>query len=169
VEGALREQRLPRADSCIPGFEVEVEALNADPTPIANLTVPAIVEHLESVVAPIEPAPILMGHSAGGVFTQLLMDRGYGAAGVAINSAPTEGVKRVPLSQIRSSFPVLKNPPTGTRPSGSPSSSGATCSRTRSARRRRGGYTSATTSPRRAASSGTVRSRTSIRGLRTRM
>jgi pimeloyl-ACP methyl ester carboxylesterase len=38
------------------------------------------------------------------------MDRGYGAAGVAINSAPTEGVKRVPLSQIRSSWPVLKNP-----------------------------------------------------------
>ena len=37
------------------------------------------------------------------------MDRGYGAAGVAINSAPIEGVKRVPLSQIRSSFPVLKN------------------------------------------------------------
>src|SRR5918999_748785 len=85
-----------------PGFEVEVEALNADPTPIANLTVPAVVEHLESVVSPIEPAPILMGHSAGGVFTQLLMDRGYGAAGVAINSAPTEGIKRVPLSQIRS-------------------------------------------------------------------
>ena len=66
-----------------PGFEVEVEALNADPTPIEELTVPAIMEHLESVVSPIEPAPILMGHSAGGVFTQLLMDRGYGAAGVA--------------------------------------------------------------------------------------
>jgi pimeloyl-ACP methyl ester carboxylesterase len=93
-----------------PGFEVEVEALNADPTPIEDLTVPAVVEHLESVVSPIEPAPILMGHSAGGVFTQLLMDRGYGAAGVAINSAPTEGVKRLPVSQIRSSFPVLKNP-----------------------------------------------------------
>jgi hypothetical protein len=30
--------------------------------------------------------------------------------GVAINSAPTEGVRRVPLSQIRSSWPVLKNP-----------------------------------------------------------
>src|ERR687892_234514 len=93
-----------------PGFEVEVEALNADPTPIEELTVPAVGGHLESVVSQIEPAPILMGHSAGGVFTQLVMDRGYGAAGVAINSAPTEGVKRLPLSQIRSSFPVLKNP-----------------------------------------------------------
>ena len=51
-----------------------------------------------------------MGHSAGGVFTQVLLDHGFGAAGVAINSAPTEGVKRVPLSQIRATFPVLKNP-----------------------------------------------------------
>ena len=51
-----------------------------------------------------------MGHSAGGVFTQQLMDRGYGAAGVAINGAPTEGVKVVPLSQIKLTFPVLKNP-----------------------------------------------------------
>jgi pimeloyl-ACP methyl ester carboxylesterase len=93
-----------------PGFEVEVEALNADPSPIEALTVPAVVEHLESVVAAVESPPILMGHSAGGVFTQLLLDRGYGAAGVAINSAPTEGVKRVPLSQARATFPVLKNP-----------------------------------------------------------
>jgi esterase/lipase len=33
-----------------PGFEVEVEALNADPAPVEALTVPAVVEHLESVV-----------------------------------------------------------------------------------------------------------------------
>jgi pimeloyl-ACP methyl ester carboxylesterase len=93
-----------------PGFEVEVEALNADPTPIEELTVPAVVEHLEAVVGELDRPPILMGHSAGGVFTQLLMDRGHGAAGVAINSAPTEGVKRVPLAQVRATFPVLKNP-----------------------------------------------------------
>jgi pimeloyl-ACP methyl ester carboxylesterase len=93
-----------------PGFEVEVEALNADPTPIEQVTVPQIMERLEGVVGGLDRPPILMGHSAGGVFTQLLMDRGYGAAGVAINSAPTEGVKRVPLSQVRASFPVLKNP-----------------------------------------------------------
>jgi pimeloyl-ACP methyl ester carboxylesterase len=93
-----------------PGCEVEVEALNADPSPIEALTVPAVLEHLESVVAAVESPPILIGHSAGGVFTQLLLDRGHGAAGVAINSAPTEGVKRVPLSQARATFPVLKNP-----------------------------------------------------------
>ena len=44
------------------------------------------------------------------MFTQILLDHGFGAAGVAINSAPTEGVKRIPLSQVRASFPVLENP-----------------------------------------------------------
>jgi pimeloyl-ACP methyl ester carboxylesterase len=93
-----------------PGFEVEVESLNADPAPIEKVTVPAILEHLEAVVGGVESPPILIGHSAGGVFTQILLDRGFGAVGVAIDSAPTEGVKRVPLSQIKATFPVLKNP-----------------------------------------------------------
>ena len=93
-----------------PGFDVEVEALNADPSPITALTVSAVLERLESIVRPLDTPPILMGHSAGGVFVQLLLDRGLGAAGVAINSAPTEGVTVVPLTQLKSAFPVLKNP-----------------------------------------------------------
>src|SRR5215204_3135509 len=93
-----------------PGFDVEVEALNADPAPIEAVTVPQIVERLEGVISALDAPPIIMGHSAGGVFTQVLLDHGFGAAGVAINSAPTEGVKRIPLSQIRATFPVLKNP-----------------------------------------------------------
>jgi len=93
-----------------PGFEVGVEALNADPSPIERVTVPEIVAHLEQVVGALDSPPVLIGHSAGGVFTQILLDHGFGAAGVAMNSAPTEGVKRVPLSQIRSTFPVLRNP-----------------------------------------------------------
>jgi pimeloyl-ACP methyl ester carboxylesterase len=93
-----------------PGFEVEVEALNADPSPIEAVTVPQIIEHLETVVGELESPPILIGHSAGGVFVQILLDHGLGAAGVAINSAPTEGVAVVPLSQVRATFPVLKNP-----------------------------------------------------------
>jgi len=93
-----------------PGFEVEVEALNRDPSPIQSVTIPQIVAKLEGIVRELDSPPILMGHSAGGVFVQLLLDKGYGAAGVAINSAPTEGVAVLPLSQIKSAFPVLKNP-----------------------------------------------------------
>ena len=60
------------------------------------------------MIGGLERPPILMGHSAGGVFTQLMLDRGYGAVGVAINSAPTEGVPVVPLSQLKSTFPALR-------------------------------------------------------------
>ncbi|WP_369134637.1 alpha/beta hydrolase [Modestobacter sp. I12A-02662] len=93
-----------------PGFEVEVEALNADPTPIAEVTLPQIVDHMAEVIGALETPPILIGHSAGGTITQLLLDRGLGACGVVLNSAPTEGVRVTPLSQIRSTWAVLKNP-----------------------------------------------------------
>ncbi len=93
-----------------PGFEVEVEALNADPSPIESVTIPQIVEHLEALVGSLGRPPILIGHSAGGVFTQILLDHGLGACGVAINSAPTEGVHVLPPSQLKATFPVLRNP-----------------------------------------------------------
>ena len=87
-----------------PGLEVEVEALNENPSPIEALTIPAVVEHLEGIVGGLDRAPIIMGHSGGGLFTQILLDHGYGAAGVAIDSAPAEGVRVTPVSQIRSLF-----------------------------------------------------------------
>jgi len=93
-----------------PGFEVEVEALNADPTPVAEVTLPQIIEHLSGVIGALETPPILMGHSAGGTITQLLLDRGLGAVGVVLNSAPTEGVRVLPLSQLRSTWTAFKNP-----------------------------------------------------------
>ena len=93
-----------------PGLEVEVEALGTDPTPIAELTLPRIVDHLASVIGALETPPILIGHSAGGTLVQILLDRGYGAVGVALNSAPTEGVRVLPLSQLRSTFVAFRNP-----------------------------------------------------------
>jgi pimeloyl-ACP methyl ester carboxylesterase len=93
-----------------PGFEVEVEALREDPTPIATATVPATVAGIAEQITELDTPPIIIGHSFGGTLTQLLLDRGCGAAGVAIDSAPTEGVRVNPLSQIRSLFPALKDP-----------------------------------------------------------
>src|SRR5215203_3901172 len=95
-----------------PGLEVEVEALNEDPSPIEALTIPAVVEHLEGIVGELENPPIIMGHSAGGLLTQILLDYAYGAAGVAIDSAPAEGVRVTPVSQIRALFPFPSHPST---------------------------------------------------------
>jgi pimeloyl-ACP methyl ester carboxylesterase len=150
-----------------PGFDVEVEALTADPSPIEAVTVPQIIERLESVVRELDSPPILIGHSAGGVFTQILLDHGYGAAGVAINSAPTEGVKRVPLSQIKATFPVLRNPANRHRAVGFTFEQWNYAFTNGFPKTRRGGCTSATTSPSRARSSGAVRWPTSTRARTT--
>lgn len=93
-----------------PGFEVEVEALRADPTSIADADITETLDHLAGVVQSLDEPPIIIGHSFGGTLTQLLLARGCGAAGVVIDSAPTEGVYVNPPSQLKSLFPVLKNP-----------------------------------------------------------
>jgi pimeloyl-ACP methyl ester carboxylesterase len=93
-----------------PGFEIEVEALREHPDVIARLTVPETVDHLAGIIEGLDSPPVIIGHSFGGTPTQLLLARGLGAAGVVIDSAPTEGVRMTPLSQARSLFPALKNP-----------------------------------------------------------
>jgi pimeloyl-ACP methyl ester carboxylesterase len=93
-----------------PGLEGEVEELRRDPTPLTQLSVERIVGHYESLVRSLESAPILIGHSLGGTITQLLLDRGLGAAGIGVASATVKGIRDLPLSTIRASSPVLRNP-----------------------------------------------------------
>jgi len=106
----LRAKGLSVLTPGYPGFDIEVEALRENSDVIANLTVPQTVDHLAAVIEELETPPIIIGHSFGGTLTQLLLARGLGAAGVVIDSAPTEGVRVNPLSQARSLFPALKNP-----------------------------------------------------------
>ncbi len=93
-----------------PGLEGEVEALRDDPAPIAELTVSKIVDHYDRIIRELDRPPIIIGHSFGGAFTQMLLDRGLGAAGVGIDSAAPKGVFRVPISSLKACLPVLRNP-----------------------------------------------------------
>jgi len=93
-----------------PGLEGGVEALRRDPSPLAGLTVATIVDHYDRIIRKLDTPPIIMGHSFGGAFTQVLLSRGLGAAGVGVDSAGTKGVLSLPLSTLRSSAHVLMNP-----------------------------------------------------------
>lgn len=96
-----------------PGIEpgtAGVEALRQDPSPLANLGVREVFDHLAEIVSSLETSPIIMGHSFGGTFVQLLLDAGYGRAGVSIDGAAVKGVKALPFSEIKATFPVLHNP-----------------------------------------------------------
>jgi pimeloyl-ACP methyl ester carboxylesterase len=85
-----------------------LEELRAHPrAALAELGVAEIVAHYERIVRALEMPPLLIGHSFGGLFVQLLLDRGVGRAGVAIDSAPPRGVLPLQLSALRSNAPVL--------------------------------------------------------------
>jgi pimeloyl-ACP methyl ester carboxylesterase len=90
-----------------PGMEAGVEALNADPSPLAALTVERIVDHYEWIGVELERPPIVIGHSFGGTVTEILLDRGLAAAGVAIASATVARVHDLPLSTIKVASPAL--------------------------------------------------------------
>ena len=93
-----------------PGMEGSVEDLRRNPDKVANLGVTEIVDHYDQVIRQLEHPPIIMGHSFGGLFTQILLDRSLGAAGVAIDSAPVKGVLILPFSELKVGWPALRNP-----------------------------------------------------------
>jgi pimeloyl-ACP methyl ester carboxylesterase len=93
-----------------PGMEGDIDALRADTSAIDDLGIGQILEHYEGIIEGLDSPPIIMGHSFGGAFTQILLDRGLGAAGVAIDSAPVKGLLALPASTLKAGFPVLKSP-----------------------------------------------------------
>jgi pimeloyl-ACP methyl ester carboxylesterase len=93
-----------------PGMEADLRTLRRSPEGFAGLGFRRIVDHYEKLVVELEGAPILMGHCFGGLVVQSLLDRGLGACGVAIASAPIRGVWSMPYSKMRVIAPQLVNP-----------------------------------------------------------
>lgn len=70
-----------------------VEDLRRDPPAnLGSLAIGTIVERMAEYIATLAVPPLLVGHSFGGLFVQLLLDRGLGRAGIALNPAPIAGV-----------------------------------------------------------------------------
>jgi len=90
-----------------PGMERDVRALRRDPGSYADIGFKRIVDHYEKLVIELEHAPILIGHSFGGLVVQALLDRGLGCCGVAIASAPIKGIWTLPYSTMRVVTPQL--------------------------------------------------------------
>ncbi|WP_207453273.1 alpha/beta hydrolase [Herbiconiux sp. SYSU D00978] len=81
-----------------------------DPSALEGLRLTAVVDHYDRIIRALPTPPIIMGHSFGGLFTQMLLDRGLGSAGVAVTPAQPAGVTVLPPSTLRTGFPILRNP-----------------------------------------------------------
>jgi pimeloyl-ACP methyl ester carboxylesterase len=94
-----------------PYDERPIEELRQSPDPrLAAVGIAEIVNHYDAIVRALPEPPILIGHSFGGLTTQILLDRGLGACGVAIDSAPPKGVGGANFAAFRTLLPVLLTP-----------------------------------------------------------
>jgi non-heme chloroperoxidase len=87
-----------------------VEEAKEHPEVFARKSVGQIADHFEAVVRELDRKPAVIGHSFGGLLTQILAGRGVSAVSVAIDPAPFRGVLPLPISALRASSPVLRNP-----------------------------------------------------------
>jgi non-heme chloroperoxidase len=98
----------------VPGWpgidDRSVEDIRRDPSALEGIGLKQIADHYERIIRELPVKPIIMGHSFGGVLTQMLADRGLGAAYVGVAPGQTAGVTALPLSTLWTGTPILSNP-----------------------------------------------------------
>ncbi len=93
-----------------PGMDIDIAELRRNPAAVAALGITEIVDQYETLIRGLDSPPIIIGHSFGGLITQILLDCGQGAAAVAIAPAPVKGILFLPFSTLKVTFPALSNP-----------------------------------------------------------
>ncbi len=87
-----------------------VEEAKAHPEVFAGKSIRDVADHIEGVIRKLDKKPAVIGHSFGGLLTEILAGRGRAKVSVAISPAPFRGVLPLPISALRSAAPALKNP-----------------------------------------------------------
>jgi pimeloyl-ACP methyl ester carboxylesterase len=87
-----------------------VEQARTNPDVLAKKTLKQVADHTAEVIGGLTKKPAVMGHSTGGLLAQIIADRGLSTATVAIDPGPFRGVLPLPVSTLRVSAPILRNP-----------------------------------------------------------
>lgn len=93
-----------------PGDAETVALSRSAPDSIADHGIDDVVRHYADIISGLPQKPILIGHSFGGMIAQRLLGEDQAAAAVAIDAAQIKGVLPLPLSALRATLPVFKNP-----------------------------------------------------------
>lgn len=93
-----------------PGVPETVDEARANPDAIAGHGIDDVTRHYAAIIERLPEKPILIGHSFGGMVAQKLLGEDLAAAAVAIDAAQFKGVLPLPLSTLRATFPVFRNP-----------------------------------------------------------
>ena len=93
-----------------PGIPETVELARANPDSIAGRGIDDVTGHYARIIDGLPERPVLIGHSFGGMIAEKLLGMDYGAAAIGIDAAQIKGVLPLPLSALRSTLPVFKDP-----------------------------------------------------------
>jgi pimeloyl-ACP methyl ester carboxylesterase len=93
-----------------PGVPGTVQAARANPDSIANHGIDDVASHYAAIITGLPAKPVLIGHSFGGMIAEKLLGQNLAAAAIAIDAAQIKGVLPLPLSSLRSTLPVFRNP-----------------------------------------------------------
>ncbi len=74
---------------------------------LGELTLGMVFEHFSKVISGLNEKPILIGHSMGGLITQMLLQGDLAVAGVAIDSAPPRGVFTTKWPFLKANWPHI--------------------------------------------------------------
>lgn len=98
----------------VPGWpgidDRSVADIRRNPAALKGVGLAQIADHYERIIRTLPEKPIIMGHSFGGLLTQMLADRDLGVAYVGVTPGQPAGITTLPFSTVRSGFPVLRNP-----------------------------------------------------------
>ena len=108
--GFFREKGYEAVAASWPGDSETTEATRRNADAVAGYGVNEIADHIAGQLKTFDKKPILIGHSFGGLLVQNLLGRDLAAAAIAIDPAPIKGVPELPVSTLKSAFPVLGNP-----------------------------------------------------------
>jgi len=100
-------------ESLAPGWPGEagtVQAARADPDSVAGHGIDDVTSHYAKIIGDLPQQPIIIGHSFGGMIAEKLLGMDRAAAAIAIDAAQIKGVLQLPLSALRGTLPVFKNP-----------------------------------------------------------
>jgi len=111
--GAARFRSLGH-DVIVPGWpgidDRAVADIRSNPEALEGIGLKQIADHYERIIRALPEKPIIMGHSFGGLLTQMLADRDLGIAYVGVTPGQPAGITTLPPSTLRTGFPILANP-----------------------------------------------------------
>jgi len=101
-------------DVVVPGWpgidDRAVADIRSNPEALEGIGLKQIADHYERIIRALPEKPIIMGHSFGGLLTQMLADRDLGIAYVGVTPGQPAGITTLPPSTLRTGFPILANP-----------------------------------------------------------